>query len=69
MKKLELYQCDICGTNYKSKEECKKCEEHHVKVGEIIDAKYNAMDRGSFDGLPVKISVKFANGKIAQYRR
>ena len=69
MKKLELYQCEICGTNYKSKEECEKCERHHVTNGIIVDAKYNSMDRGSTDGLPEKISVKFASGKIATYRR
>ena len=68
MKKLELYQCDICGTNYKDKETCRKCEEHHNTNGIIVDAKYNAMDRGSTDGCPIQISVKFKNGKIATYR-
>lgn len=26
MKKIDLYQCEICGTQFKSKEDCVKCE-------------------------------------------
>lgn len=31
MKELKLYQCEICGTQYKSKTECEKCEKSHKK--------------------------------------
>ena len=69
MKKLELYQCEICGTQYKNKAECQFCEKSHIIPKYIIGAKYNAKNVGSSDGLPVKITVTFENGHTADYRR
>lgn len=69
MKKLELYQCEICGTQYKDKAECVECEKSHVPGTKIIGYKYTPKNVGSKDGLPVKITVKFENGKTADYRR
>ena len=68
MKKLELYECEICGTRYKDRLECERCEEHHRHNLRIIAARYNAHDQGSDDGFPVKITV--TDGiKQAVYRR
>lgn len=30
MKKIDLYQCDICGTQFSDKKLCEKCERGHV---------------------------------------
>ncbi len=68
MKELKLYQCEICGTQYAEKKKCQDCEKSHVKPKSISGTKYNAMNVGG-DGLPVKITVTFENGKTAQYRR
>ena len=64
MKKLELYQCEICGTQYKDKKACEDCEKHHVKYISVIGAKYIVQS-----GLPVKVTVKFENGETADYKR
>ena len=69
MKELKLYQCEVCGTQYKDKLYCKNCEMSHVKPIEISGAKWNPKNVGNDDGLPVKITVKFGNGKTATYRR
>ena len=69
MKKLELYQCEICGTQYANKKDCKDCEDSHIRTKCISGTKYNAKNIGSNDGLPVKITVTFENGVCADYRR
>ena len=69
MKKLELYQCEICGTQYKDKIVCEECEKSHIKPYSISGMKYYAKNVGSSDGLPVKITVTFENGHTADYRR
>ena len=69
MKKVELYQCEVCGTQYKHKGECEECEKKHVRYTRITGAKYNAQNVGSNDGLPVKVTIQFENGKSADYRR
>lgn len=30
MKKIDLYQCEICGTQFSDKKLCEKCERGHV---------------------------------------
>ena len=68
MKELNLYQCEICGTPYSSKVTCRACEASHIKIKGICEAKYNAVNMGG-DGLPIKITIEFENGKKARYRR
>lgn len=68
MKKVTLYECEVCGTKYKVENECKLCEQHHRVGLQITNARYNAHDKGSVDGFPVKIIV--SDGvKAAEYRR
>ena len=43
MKEQKLYVCDYCGTQYKEKAECKKCEEGHKLPVEIKDSKYTSI--------------------------
>lgn len=69
MKKLELYQCDLCGTQYRSRLECKNCEKSHRRPTGVLDARWNAKNVGSSDGYPVKVSVMFDNGVSVDYRR
>lgn len=40
MKKIDLYQCEICGTQFKSKEDCVKCEKGHQKELHIVKTRY-----------------------------
>ena len=69
MKELKLYQCEICGTQYKSKVDCKNCESSHIKPVKVSGAKWNAKNVGCTDGYPVKVTVTFEDGKTADYRR
>lgn len=38
MRKLELYQCEVCGIQYKDEKDCKACEDSHVKAIRITGA-------------------------------
>ena len=42
MKSLQLYVCEHCGTQYKDKNECKKCEDNHKIAMEIHDMRFHA---------------------------
>ncbi len=68
MRKLELYQCDVCGTQYKSKEDCVKCEKSHPKELRIIDARYLSLAQDK-SGMPVTITVSGTDGKKYTYKR
>ena len=32
MKKLELFQCEICGEQYAIEDICKRCESNHIQL-------------------------------------
>ena len=68
MKELKLYQCEICGTRYKSKEECKKCETGHINPEEITGARYRGVNENA-KGYPLTISIKMSDGQTIVYKR
>ncbi len=68
MKELKLYQCEICGTQYKNKAECKECEKRHIKPKGITGTRYlNFKDNKK--GYPVLISVEMEDGFTITYKR
>ena len=67
MKKIDLYQCEICGTKYKEKYKCQECEKSHVKAAQIIEEKY--MPKNCNGEYPVYIIVKMTDGKNIMYKR
>ena len=67
MKSLQLYVCEHCGTQYKIKLECKRCEDSHKKAIEIHDMRFHACDN---DGnYPTKVELKMDDGKMIWYHR
>lgn len=67
MKSLQLYVCEHCGTQYKDKNECKKCEDSHKVALEIHDMRFHACkDSGNY---PDKVELKMADGKMIWYHR
>ena len=67
MKKIDLYVCEICGTQYKEKAKCQECEKTHVRPVQIIDEKYMAKNcNGEY---PIYIMVKMEDGKTITYKR
>ena len=69
MKKIELYECGVCKTRYGNKTDAIACEKSHITPIGIIETRYTAKNVGNQDGLPTKITVRFQNGKQAEYRR
>lgn len=67
MKKLELYVCEKCGTQYTSKAQCEQCEKGHKTGLTITDARYLPYTRDE-TGMPVAIDVT-ACGKVYRYKR
>ena len=55
MKSLQLYVCEHCGTKYKDKNECKKCEDSHKVALEIHDMRFHACKDS--DNYPDKVVI------------
>lgn len=68
MKKIELYQCELCGTEYKDKKQAEECEENHVETIEIVSCKFVKKALIS-DGFPISITVKSEDGREMTYER
>lgn len=66
MKSLQLYVCDICGTQYKDKEECKMCESGHMKAMKIHDMMFDAC-RKNVVNYPDKVQLEMSDGKKIWY--
>ena len=67
MKSIQLYVCEHCGTKYKDKNECKKCEGNHRAALEINDMRFHACkDTGNY---PDKVELKMSDGKMIWYHR
>lgn len=69
MKKVQIYVCDVCGTNYTNKEECQECENHHTRPVRIFDGTYLSKKCCPWQHVPVMLKVEFDNGEIAEYRK
>ena len=68
MKKIELYVCEHCGTQYADKEACKTCESTHTPPKEIVSGKYLAY-KNDHTGYPIVVRLMMADGKIVEYKR
>lgn len=68
MKELNLYQCDICGTQFAHKDLCQKCEQGHVQQIEIIKIRYLPITQDK-SGMPTTITLTGPDGKHYVYKR
>lgn len=68
MKEIKLYQCEICGAEYRNKEEAAACEVNHAKTLEVVDCKFTRKTWMK-DGFPTEITVKSENGRERKYGR
>lgn len=72
MKKIELYKCEICGTQYKDKETCKSCEQSHIEesrlVNRIVGVRYLPITVDA-SGMPITITLVGSDGKHYRYKR
>lgn len=68
MKKIELFVCETCGTQYAEKLECTACEKSHRKPVEITGARYLGRKQNG-SGYPVAIHVKMSDGETITFKR
>lgn len=68
MIEVNLYQCEICGTQYASSEAAQNCEKSHKTIESIESAKYRSL-KSNPDGYPDKITVVFNDNKRIIYHR
>lgn len=68
MKKVEYYICETCGTQYKFKADCEKCEKSHCKPKEIVKSRYIKFADNE-KGYPIAITLKMEDGKEVTYKR
>ena len=68
MKKIEFYQCEVCGTKFKSKLECAECEERHMKELRIVKSRYLPFTQDR-SGMPTTMTLMGPDGKHYTYKR
>lgn len=70
MTEKKLYTCDICKTDYASKEDAIQCEKNHKLLATAtIVGVYKSMNSIK-EGVPTKIRVKFKGmDEFIEYRR
>ena len=68
MKKIQLFVCEICGTQFSSEKEAERCEKHHRIPKSFVKSQYRCCN-ASADGYPDRIEIKFDDGKVLQYHR
>lgn len=62
MKEKVMYECEICGRTYPTKEEALECERKQWTVKKVIRGKYNTVFSH-----PERIEVELSNGVKAVY--
>ena len=68
MKELRLYQCEICSTQYGTRELAEECEKSHRLISSIAASKYRSR-KSNPSGYPDTIDIEFDNGEVLRYKR
>lgn len=68
MKKIDLYQCEHCKTQYNSKDKALECEKSHRHPKKIEKSIWIPM-KDNKRGYPTRISVLMDDGEIVTYKR
>lgn len=67
MTERRLYKCDICGTEYASKDNAIACEQSHRIPKKVRAYRYNAMrTEGKY---PQVVTITFDDGSEVRYSR
>lgn len=48
MKKIEMYQCELCGRQFETAEKAQACERKHKKNLRVIDETYGSNEECGF---------------------
>lgn len=68
MRKVEHYICELCGTEYKEKETCARCEKGHKKPTGISGADFVSI-KSDGSGYPARVHIIMDNGETITYKR
>lgn len=68
MKVTKVYTCEKCGRQYKSEEDCKKCEEYHTGCDKIIKESYYQMEYSTYP-YPFDIDILMKDGTVVKYKK
>lgn len=68
LKKIELFVCEHCGTQYVSEEECRMCESVHHLPKKIVSCEYDAYKYGG-SGYPSRVQIEMSDGTMVVYKR
>ena len=66
MKELKLYQCEVCGRQFKTAEKAQACEREHTKNLSIVGKIYEQSDDNEFPRI-IKIACE-KSSLVAVYR-
>ena len=68
MKELKLYQCEICNTQYASKQYAEECEKSHKIIKAVVPLKYRSL-KSNPEGYPDSVKIIFDNDEEIRYIR
>lgn len=66
-KLVELYECEICGSQYRTQKEAECCENRHKTFIKEVFALYDKPQNNNSNETPDKLVATFANGAKATY--
>ncbi|EHL12525.1 hypothetical protein HMPREF9624_00236 [Oribacterium asaccharolyticum ACB7] len=69
MKKIETYQCELCGTEYKDKKQAQACERGHKKNLRVAGKEYSENDKYGFPEFVTVASEEPSLSAVYQYSR
>lgn len=69
MKELKLYQCEVCGRQYKTAEKAQVCERGHKKNLRVVGKEYGENDEYGFPEFVTVASEEPSLSAVYQYSR
>jgi len=72
MKSISLYQCEICGNQYKFSSDAEACENFHIRPKgkePILYERYQPYHEQGASAYPHTITVVMSDGREIMYRR
>lgn len=69
MIEVTKYQCEYCGANYDTSEQCHECEIFHKDVDKVVKYKYYSKNMGPEAEYPHAVIVKMIDGKELIFKR
>lgn len=68
MKKVSLYVCEMCSSQYNDEAKAKECEKNHKKCVNVSSARYLSIGNDK-SGYPLSLTVLMDDGVHVTYKR